>query len=236
MKNRLILLFFLCCNILSAKISFDYKKKDTKSVALTITFALPPGDFLYHDYLQVSTDHPHAILTENTFSVSSKDYYDPAFNQTKKIFNQSVQLNTTIQCTKEIVNDIYIYVTYYQKSNKKIAQKLFCIANKKKEPKEDLTVIATTIDPIHKENPPINKNFIKLDSLIPWYIMYSLLTLFCLFFALFLFAKLKKIKNYYLHFIINCLAIVLIIFCVILSAKTFQHYVLHKRRITNAVF
>lgn len=236
MKKQLILLFFLCIHTLSAKVSFDYEKKCTKSIAFTITFELPPGDFLYHDYMQVSTDNPHVFLTENRFSVSSKDYYDPTFNQTKKVFDHHVKVHATAQCTKEIVNDIYIYVTYYQKSNKRIAQKLFCIAGPKKDPKEDLTVIATTIDPIHKENTRTNKRLIKLDSLIPWYILHGLLTLICLFSAFFLFVKLKKIKNYYLHFMINALAIVLIIFCVFLSAKTFQHYVLHKRKTTNAAF
>lgn len=108
-----------------ANISFSSTRLDNQQLRLTFDFILPRGDFVYQDYLDISVDHPDVSLSEWSTSINSSPYYDPSFKETKQIFNKNFTLTITAKAQGANIENAQTYLTYYQRSHKKITQKIY---------------------------------------------------------------------------------------------------------------
>lgn len=106
-------------------IKFDTHDIDNTTKKIILTFIVPEKDFIYKDFIHCSIQEPQAMLSDWKTDQQSVDYYDPSFNATKEIFNETVSLVMTVTIPSYHTNPIYFYCSYYRKSEKKIRNALF---------------------------------------------------------------------------------------------------------------
>jgi len=87
---------------------------------VSLEIDVPSGDFLYEDYLTITVDNPSIIIHKNVNNARIVPHFDPAFNETKKAFDQNVNLTLELSADFNEIHDAHLHVSYYLKSNNKI--------------------------------------------------------------------------------------------------------------------
>jgi len=95
---------------------------DTQEI--TITFVLPENDFIYKDFITCSVHDPHVMLSPWKANKQSISHYDSSFKETKQVFNETFSI-TMSATTKQYGKPVYLYCSYYRRSEKKINHALF---------------------------------------------------------------------------------------------------------------
>jgi len=96
---------------------------------IIITFIIPEKDFIYRDFITCSVQEPTVTLSTWKTDKQSVSQYDPAFKETKQIFNETFSISIIITATPKACNSapIYLYCSYYRASEKKINHTLFTL-------------------------------------------------------------------------------------------------------------
>ncbi|MDP3889039.1 MAG: hypothetical protein Q8Q25_00655 [bacterium] len=110
------------------------KQIDGTHYQLSLSFDVPRGDFIYQDYLSISTDSPNITLSTGEVSIQPVARYDPASKQTKKMYHQPFVVTVTAQLNQPTVLDAHLYVTCYQHSRKKITPHIFPLIFEHEQP------------------------------------------------------------------------------------------------------
>ncbi|HLC07391.1 MAG TPA: hypothetical protein VJJ26_04345 [Candidatus Babeliales bacterium] len=98
---------------------------DTKEI--TITFIVPEKDFIYKDFITCSVHEPTVILSPWKANKQSISHYDPSFKETKQVFNETFSVFMTATTKKYSPDPVYLYCSYYRRSEKKINHTLFTL-------------------------------------------------------------------------------------------------------------
>src|SRR5579871_2967750 len=102
--------------------NINTQKLDELTHDISIQFSLTKNDFIYYDFISLSIDHPHVHCSAWETRDASIPYYDPLFKETKRIFKNNVTISTKVKADHQIDDPVYLYCTYYQRSEKKINQ------------------------------------------------------------------------------------------------------------------
>ena len=127
----MLLLSLLCititnlCAIASKHIQFTTLQADAFTQQISISFDLPKKDFIYQEFITFSTDNPAVTLSEWSADTPPVNYYDPIFKNTKQIFNKSLTITINARAEKAIDENVNLFCSYYQQSEKKIKQCVF---------------------------------------------------------------------------------------------------------------
>ena len=130
---------------------------------ITIAFTVPKKDFLYKDFIACSVDDPTILLSPWKANKQSVAYYDSSFKEAKQVFNEDFTITMTAIAQNQNIDPIYLYCSYYRRSEKKINLALFPLFFTAPEP-----VIHETIDTtsdIIKDDEPIIKPKKKPSSI-----------------------------------------------------------------------
>ena len=93
-----------------------------KEYNLTLEIDVPENDFLYTDYLTITIDDPQISISSWETKTRVIQHFDPAFNETKKAFNQNTQLTMSLSSPNfNVIEQANLHVSYYLKSNNKVA-------------------------------------------------------------------------------------------------------------------
>ena len=104
-----------------------FNSKDISPIAkqITITFIIPEKDFLYKDFIACSIDTPTVTLSPWKTDAHSINHYDPSFKETKQVFNETFSISMIASAEQWISDPIYLYCSYYRKTDKKINDVFF---------------------------------------------------------------------------------------------------------------
>lgn len=122
-KNR-----FLCLLIFVFYASYPFPHvvlsltKAPETIRITIHFIIKERDYLTHDLIHFSVDHPSVSLSSWKANRNPVSMYDPFFKNNKSVFNQSCSIHLFATRDGLMTTPAYLYCTYYQKSEKKIKQ------------------------------------------------------------------------------------------------------------------
>ena len=96
---------------------------DESTHSLTLKISVAPDDYVYVDYLQITTDNPHVQLAPWQTTTPIIAVFDPAFNDHKKAFNGDalLQMQAFVDATKTIAS-MNVHVSYYLQSQGSILQ------------------------------------------------------------------------------------------------------------------
>ncbi len=92
---------------------------------ITITFTVPKKDFLYKDFITYSVDDPTIVLSPWKSNKKPIIHYDSSFKEAKQVFNEDFTITMTAIAQKQNTDPIYLYCSYYRRSEKKINLTLF---------------------------------------------------------------------------------------------------------------
>lgn len=88
---------------------------------LELTIDVASDDYLYTDYVTISSDNPEIIIDRWESSTRIVSHFDPAFNETKKAFNQNTELMISLHAPNlTAIGHSNLLFSYYLKSNNKI--------------------------------------------------------------------------------------------------------------------
>ncbi len=120
-----ITLFFIASSI-QPKTSITSNHIDENTLGIILNIELPPGDFIYKEYIDFSVDHPDIQLSDWHSDSNPVSHYDPSFKETKKIYdkNFAITLNVTKQSSIK-AQDAYLHFTHYSHTQKKFIEELF---------------------------------------------------------------------------------------------------------------
>jgi len=104
----------------ASTITFFVQEKNVCTKEITINFTLVDADFIYKDFLNCSIDHPAVTLSSWKSNKQSITYYDSSFKQAKQVFNEDFTITITATTQKPLTESLYLYVSYYRNSDKKI--------------------------------------------------------------------------------------------------------------------
>lgn len=131
---------------------FNTSDIDSNTKEITITFIVPEKDFIYKDFIHCSVHESNVTLSSWKEDKQSTDYYDPIFNETKKVFNETFSLTMRATIGKWNPQPVHLYCSYYRKSDKKMHHRLFTFIfaqpmahNLLSEEVEDLQIIKPII-------------------------------------------------------------------------------------------
>lgn len=116
-KNYFIFFILTLVSVLNGLTEITYKNIGDYSVRVFIHFQLDPSDYLYHDYLSISSNNP-SIKLQWTVDQKARELFDTDFEEAKKVYGNSPTVE--IIAISDQPSDGVIHVDYYQKSNKKI--------------------------------------------------------------------------------------------------------------------
>ncbi len=116
-----------CCSIHGQPVIPHHIKITTREIhglkkIISITFFLSKKDFLYKDFFTFSVEHPAVHLLSWKTKNIAIPYYDPLFKHTKHIYKKKVCFSLVIAADEYIDEPIFLYCSYYQRSEKKIKQ------------------------------------------------------------------------------------------------------------------
>jgi len=104
---------------------FNTTNIDPTTKEITITFIVPEKDFIYKDFITCSTHEPTIKLSPWKADKESVNHYDPSFKETKQVFNETFSITLTATLEQWKPDAIYLYCSYYRKTDKKISDALF---------------------------------------------------------------------------------------------------------------
>lgn len=94
---------------------------------INFTFTIPKDDCIYKDFITLSVYEPQVNLSQWKTDTLPTTQYDPLFKQTKQIFNEDFTLTVTATTQQSFINPVYIYCSYYRRSEKKINQTIIAL-------------------------------------------------------------------------------------------------------------
>ena len=100
---------------------------DPYTKEITITFIIPKKDFIYKDFITCCVDEPAVVLSPWKANKQSIAHYDSSFKEAKQVFNEDFTISMTITAHKLQDTPLYLYCSYYRRSEKKINHTLFPI-------------------------------------------------------------------------------------------------------------
>lgn len=100
---------------------------DDKTITITLHLPVNKGDFLYRDYLNITTDSPHVALSSWQASSEAVSHYDETFKETKYGYGEPVSLTITARAKDTLASQSFITVTYLLNSKKKVAQEVIAL-------------------------------------------------------------------------------------------------------------
>ncbi len=133
-KYTYLIALVLVANISLAKsifdVQFDHADKQITNISVSIT--IPEKDFLYSDYLKITTDNRYISLGEWQPSSKPLSRYDNTFKAIKPILVGSFKINC-IASTSDVRSDqdSHLHISYYQQSQGKFAKESFAIPSRK---------------------------------------------------------------------------------------------------------
>jgi hypothetical protein len=139
-KGLSALLLLLACFTISLGqstprlITYTAIDSDPYTKEISIQFTIPKKDFIYKDFITCSVDNPAIHLSPWKADKQSVAHYDSSFKEAKQIFNENFTITMIAilrQAQDERVENksptkiVYLYCSYYRKSEKKINHLLF---------------------------------------------------------------------------------------------------------------
>lgn len=119
-------------NSLYAQVSLDYKAvpnplNTPTTYTLNLNFTGNEGEYVYTDYINLSTDSPQVTLSPWHTSSEPISRYDSIFKQTKQIYPEPFTLTLAAHITSAANEPLYptnIHVIYYKKSDNQITHEI----------------------------------------------------------------------------------------------------------------
>lgn len=138
------LLVALFCTLSSyAAITFNSHPIDTTKQEVIIHFDIPEKDFIYKDYLTITSDNPAVTVSQIQANQASTSVYSPSFKKAKDAHNKSFNIACIVETTNADLSSAHLVVDYYQESNKKIMQQVLPITFSQQK---DVVPLAPTIE------------------------------------------------------------------------------------------
>jgi hypothetical protein len=119
------MLSFLLIFIQIKALTYSSEYINEHTLKLTFNFEIPHDDFIYKDYLHFQVNCPEINLSNQIASHQAVLAYDLTFKEMKKIYDKDFSINLLATIKKEDIQDAYMYITYYQHSNKKCITESF---------------------------------------------------------------------------------------------------------------
>ncbi len=101
-------------------ISYSATQKNEHTQEITIAFTVAENDFIYKDFITLSSYEPTVSISAWKANKSPIAHYDPLFKDTKLIFNENFTISTTAIAHQIHSKTVYLYCSYYRQSEKKI--------------------------------------------------------------------------------------------------------------------
>ncbi len=122
-------------NYIIALLLFTYtiNSYTNSSHTCTINIPLKKHDYIYHDTINISVDHPAIELKQWNTSLEPEKIYDTLFKENRLVLLKSFTISVQISIKSYPFNDAHIYIRYYQKSKKKFVEQFIPITVKPTE-------------------------------------------------------------------------------------------------------
>lgn|GEM_PF-6337596 len=102
----------------------EHAHQFSQIVTIQIHVDVHEGDYIYADYIALSSDSPYVILSQWQTTIDPISRYDIAFKRTKKIFTQPFTITATaeiISIDNRLPHTSHVHITYYAKSSNGIS-------------------------------------------------------------------------------------------------------------------
>ena len=120
------------------------KKIENNSATLVVRIPMEADDFVYKDFLDFSIDNPTLDLLAWHSSEEPENFYDPTFQETKKIFKKPVEFTLDVASQNPVFQeDFCLHVAYYTHSKKGIVEEVIPFSSAKEG---DRQMLATAVD------------------------------------------------------------------------------------------
>ena len=100
-------------------LTYSATRIDDLTQEITITFSITEKDFI-----TVSVHTPTVTLSAWQSNKLPIAHYDPLFKETKQVFLEDFAISVTATAQKAFTEPLYLYCSYYRRSEKKINQTL----------------------------------------------------------------------------------------------------------------
>jgi len=117
--RTLYALFLLYCVTITAqhdaRITTELLNEQTAQVEITIP--VTESDYLYHDDISLSVDHPYVTLSDWQTDQHTSMRYEATTKERKKVYTHPLKLSLTAQRTdnQSFTDDIHLHLTYRKK-------------------------------------------------------------------------------------------------------------------------
>ena len=136
------------------------KHIDELTQEITIAFTVDQKDCIYKDFITVSSYEPTVTVSTWKTNKLPVAHYDPLFKDTKQIFDEDFTLCLTATAQQTNTEPLYVYCSYYRRSDKKINQLLipllFAVDEAINEQCIETNIDAVTTDTVQKNNTPLH--------------------------------------------------------------------------------
>ena len=95
---------------------------DNSSAQVILTVPVQPGDYIYEEYITISTDDPSVTVSPYRTTTKPISVYDTSFKQPKSAFGKPFSLSFTMKSDTTLPKKTQLYLSYYAQSSKKIVQ------------------------------------------------------------------------------------------------------------------
>lgn len=127
-KKKLFYLYTLLCmsNIIQPlQITLTQEEKRPQEKNLAITFHLEQKELILKQTLKITSDSPHATLSNFSFSQSATKQFLPEFKDSKEVFDQTFTVNMIATCSTTDHVKTKLYITYLPLPQNKMEEKTF---------------------------------------------------------------------------------------------------------------
>lgn len=175
--NSVFIILFICLVSLptfffgTVHSTMNFWPGNNKECGISLSIEVAPGDYLYKDYLSISTDNPAITVAIDAIKTPVSNRYDAEFNETKKVFESSVDIMLGLSAADfNQIDSANLHVCYYLASQGKVVEDIVPLTFKKQEIIND---IATQIDvpnsePQTIEDRPQSSQEKKSSSWLSW--------------------------------------------------------------------
>ena len=115
LKKNGSLFFALClCSTLTpllAKTKLTTEYIDEKTTAVSLTVHLKKNDFVLKKSIDISVNNPNVTLSAWSTNEQAIERYEPAFKETKKLFEKSFTINLNAQVNNPVETKTHLYLS-----------------------------------------------------------------------------------------------------------------------------
>lgn len=122
MKNLALIMLFSCTSLI-ATVSVNTKQISESEHAITLSFDLKPGEYVYKEHVHFSVDNPSVTLSQWRTDTPAEKHFDHTFNDTKEVLSAPHTITVNAHTDNPNVTDATIHYTYYINTDKKIVEK-----------------------------------------------------------------------------------------------------------------